>query len=296
MEWRCQQISALLRRIADRIREARPDLELYVHAFPGDESRRFTAVDTPTSRLRDAGLDPAQIGHLTGVHLIDSSASYGRNIPDAVGKGLFDAVRQPALIEYLEPGGGSGRYISGHRYIEATETVIPPERLGFPTTTRATWASLAANPPGRSALERFAAELAFGDAVMLGDGGNGAVFSAPDLRDFLADFTRLPAQPFEQRTEPGAPVVVRTLVTGASGWLYAVNTTNNAASLDLTVEGGGTVEPLRSNVALSVSGSRLTVTLKPFEVVAARFPATSRITRISARRSAANASPRNRSE
>jgi len=273
-QWRCRQLTDLFRRLANRIRDARPDLQLFLHAFPADEERPFADVDTPAQRLRDAGLDPASLADLEDVHVIDSSSSYGRNLPDAVEKGLFQASRDATIILALTSDGRPGRYISAHRYLEATNDVIPPDRLGFPPGTRATWASLAAHPFGRQALEAYARQLAVADALMLGDGGNGYTFGNAYLPGFLADFTRLPAIPFCEVSPPHAAVTVRTAVDQGRRWIYAVNGTARAATAMVDLIGNGSIDRPSTGERFGHDGGTLRLELLPYELVSLQLSGT----------------------
>jgi hypothetical protein len=269
--WRCRQVTALVARLAARVRAVRPDLRLYLHVFPADEYRAFAAGDMPSDRLRAAGLDPAALAAIPGVALVDSSASYGRREPGAVASGLLDGVRRPEVIRDLVPAGGAGRYVAPHRYFEATDAIVPAARLGFPAATPTPWASLAAPPAGVEALERFAAELAIGDALMLGDGGNGALPGVPGLAGFLAAYTRLPARPFTTRSAPGTPVTVRSLADPAGEWVYAVNTRAAPAWVQLTLRGGATLRSVGSEPLVRLAAPEQALRVGPFGLVAVRL-------------------------
>ena len=281
VDWRCRQISALLKRIAARVQRSRPDLKLYLHVFPSDEGRPYTATDSPRDRLREAGIDVEALAALPGVILIDSSASYGRNLPGAVEHGLLDPLRNASVIDSLRVHGESGWYIATHRYIEATDQVITPKELGFSPSARATWASVAANRVGRSALERFAAELAEGDALMLGDGGNGYVFSVPGLQEFLADYTPLPARGFRDLLHAKTGVVVRALDESNASWAYAVNRERQPRLVEFALSGRGTLVRLASGAILTTKRDRLTFELPSYGIFSVKLSGDLRIVRVS---------------
>ena len=54
----------------------------------------------------------------------------------------------------------------------------------------------ASNPPERLYLERFATVLGQTDAVMLGDGGNGYVFSSTIMKEFPGAISAIAGDPF----------------------------------------------------------------------------------------------------
>jgi len=275
VRWRCAQIAGLVERIAARLRHVRPDLKLFIHAFPSDPERPYLPdngtglADTPRSRLREAALDLDALVHIPGVILIDSTASYGRDRPDAVAKGLLGPLKDPALIRSLRSDTGLF-YLPSHRYLEATDAVVPPDLLGYPKDTKASWLSVAANAPGRNALERFAVGLAEGDALMLGDGGNGYVYSVPGLHDFLTDYTRLPAANFQTETDTDAGVVVRTRKVRGAWWLYAVNRKGAVQCVELPIKGSGGLTRLANDSVIARAGSPLVLQLAPYELIAMR--------------------------
>jgi hypothetical protein len=181
----------------------------------------------------------------------------------------MQAVRDPAVIDSLRVAGQGGYYISVHNYLEATDRVIPPTQLGFPDGTSANWTSLAANPPGRNALERFAAELARGDALMLGDGGNAYVYAVPGLEKFLASYTQLPSRPFADYAAGSGPIVVRTLADEGRLWIYAVNPDATSHELELRFDRPGSIEILADGTKAAVN-DRFELTLPPYGIFAAR--------------------------
>lgn len=275
VRWRCAQVTALVDRIARRLRAARPDLRLFIHVFPSDPERPYAKgdrqrpPDTPRTRLLEAGLDVSALADLTGVVLIDSSVSYGRDRPGAVAKGLLEPLRDPDLLQSLRTGAGLNA-LPAHRYLEATDKVVPPALLGFPEGTKATWTSVAANGAGRNALERFALGLAVGDALLLGDGGNGNVYGVPGLRPFLADYTKLPAVNFRTESAPDDAVVVRTHAQPGAWWLYAVNRSNAVACVQLPIQGAGPLTRLADGKEIARTGPLLVFQLAPYELIALR--------------------------
>jgi hypothetical protein len=263
MDWRCRKMTELYRRLVERVRQARSDLTLYVHVFPADEGRPFDTHDTPRERLREAGLDVDALGALRGLVLIDSSARYGRRSAGSVDAGLMKPIRDAAVINSLRAQGEGGHFIAAHTYLEATDRVIPPSLLGFPPDTSASWTSLAANPARRGALERFAVALAEGDALMLGDGGNAYVYSVAGLKEFLDEFTRLPARTFLNYESGEGPIAVRTLTDKESSWFYVVNRTPTSRLVDLEIDHDGAIDAASRSEVLN-GGRHVRISLPAF--------------------------------
>ncbi|MEI6719274.1 MAG: hypothetical protein WCO67_00785 [Betaproteobacteria bacterium] len=287
VEWRCRKLAELLTRIRDRVRQARPDLNVYVNTFtfgrdenllPGFSS---TPGDTLTSRLRETGIDASMLNAIDGIVLINASVRHGRREFDGIHRGFRDTLLDPSSLGVLRKPGQGGRFLASAQYLEATEVVVPPESLGFPASTKKTWMSAVSNPAGRHALERYAVALAETDAFTLGDGGNGYTFGPPLVREFMAEFRRLPAESFASRTDATDPVVVRTLETKASLLFYAVNRERFPVTLQILLSRPSKLVRLATDEQLALSGNRLTLNLQPYELVTVRADPDVRISRVS---------------
>jgi len=175
------------------------------------------------------------------------------------------------------PGGNS---LSGAGYFEATEKALKPVSIGLPAGTKEKWISGVVNPAGRAYLERYALATAEGDALMLGDGGNAYTLGQPLLREFLAEFCRLPAERFTPRADARDPVAVWELVRAADSLFYAVNRESYAVDITLTLTGAGPVRRLVGGAVLPVAGGRARLTVPPFGLLAYTAPVGTRLTRV----------------
>jgi Glycosyl hydrolase-like 10 len=265
IDWRCRKIAGLYTRISDRVRKARPDLKVYSSIF------RWEPVHTPLDALRGAGIDPAMLREIAGIELINAMHAYGRKEADALATySARDALLDPRNLDLLSGAGRQGRFLTGANYIEITEAIAPPESLGFPKDTKLTWTSATANPAGRHHLERFALELAETDATLLGDGGNAYSLGQPALRDFLAEYLRLPAEPFSPRQDARDPVAVWERSTPDSLMFYAVNRERFPVSVEVDLSAGAKVSRLSDNSPIVLNGGRLRFVLEPYQLVAFR--------------------------
>lgn len=281
IDWRCRQVADLIRRIRDRVRLARPDLRLYLNVF-GEQGSYTPSFDgegsaSLASRLRESGIDPAMLNAIDGVVLLNASYSYGRRETDGELRGFRDMLLDPASLDALRKPGDGGRFLSSAQYLEATEAIVPPEKLGFPADTRKTWMSAVANPAGRHALERYAVELAATDALTLGDGGNGYAFGPPMVREFMAHFRRLPARRFNDHPDAVDPVAVRSLADKGSYYFYAVNRERYPVAVDIELDRARNVAGLADEAPVKIEGDRLRLTLKPYELIAFKAAAETRI-------------------
>lgn len=279
INWRCRKISGILSHARDRLRQIRPDLKLYLHVFNGDlpDAPGFAGGKNPAvERLRESGIDPAMLREIEGVTLIDASYTYGRRTADGVFRGDHDHLLDPVALSALR-GNSAGHYKSGGYYMEATETVVPPQRLGFPSSTKATWMSAVINPAGRHALERYAIQLAEADALMVGEGGNGYTFGPPVIREFLREYAFLPNQPFTARADAIDPVTVRSLVTKAGLLVYAVNRERYPTSTELVFNRASEAVRLSTGKRLNIRDNRLNIELLPYQLIVIRLPPGSEI-------------------
>jgi uncharacterized lipoprotein YddW (UPF0748 family) len=273
--WRCQKVAELLTRIRDRVRKARPDLKIYVPVFGSTEAG--DRYNSGSAWLREAGLDAQLLGRIDGVVLVNAMHGYGRRADPATHALLRSYITDPDKVRMLSVPGKPLAFLPNANYFEGTEIIVPPEKLGFPAQTKKTWMSAVVNPAGRQYLERYALLLADGDATLLGDGGNAYTLGQPELREFLAEYRRLPAVPFQLRSAAREPVTVRELQQPDGLYFYAVNRTARTAAVTLKLSGNTAVTRLSSGAAVLVQAGALRLELKPFQLVAYRGPPATRI-------------------
>lgn len=288
IDWRCRQIADLIVRIRDRVRLARPDLKLYLNVFgeQGVYAASLGAAGSPSllSKLRESGIDPAMLNKIEGVVLLNSAYSYGRREIDGDRRGYRDMLLDPASLNALRKAGDGGHFLSSSQYLEATDVIVPPESLGFPANTKKTWMSAVTNPAGRHILERYAVELAESDALTLGDGGNGYVFApATLLREFMANFRRLPARRFEDRPEAIDPVAVRSLAAADAYYFYAVNRERYPVDLEIALDKASDVATLADGKAAPIDNGHLRLKLRPYELIAFKAATVTRIRAVATR-------------
>ncbi len=250
------------------MRQARPDLKVYSSVFQWDQA------DAPLDALRGAGIDPAMLRGIAGVELINATHTYGRKESDAL-------ATQPARDALLDPQNlamlSAASFLTSANYIEATEAVVPPALLGFPASTKLTWMSATANPAGRHHLERFAVQLAEADARTLGDGGNAYSLGQPVLREFLAEYLRLPPEPFNRRPDASDPVAVWERAAPGAFLFYAVNRERYPVTVRISLSAGAKPVRLVDGSAVDVKDNRLQFTLKPYQLMAFKAASAARI-------------------
>ena len=98
------------------------------------------------------------------------------------------------------------------------------------------------------------------------------------LREFLAEYLRLPAETFSPRQDARDPVAVWERSTSNSLMFYAVNRERFPATIAVELSPGAKVVRLSDNSAAALSAGQLRVTLEPYQLLAFRADAGSRIT------------------
>jgi hypothetical protein len=283
IEWRCAKIEDLHRRAALRVRQARPDLKLYLTVF--------------SDLGREAGLDFARLAAIPGVELIYAAHAYGRQPRTYLGfykeHEYRDALIDPAQLGALCRG-RPGSFLFGTAYFEATERVLKPAAIGLAADAKPTWISGVANPAGRHYLERYALALAETDARLLADGGNAYTLGQPLLREFLREYRRLPDVPFAPRADARDPVAVwekervQCSVFGVQAptehfVFYAVNRERYPVGVTVQLEAKGPVRGLGTGREAALKDGRLAFELQPYQLLAFAAPAGSRIARVETR-------------
>ncbi len=261
IQWRCEKIARLYTRVRDRIRLARPDLKVYSPVF-------FWEPGGDLESLRAAGIDPALLGGIDGVTLIDARARYGRRESDPITvQRKRDSLIDPLRLAELSAPRASGAFLATAEYVETTEVVAPPDKLGFPPGTRAIWNSAAVNPSGRHVLERYALELAETDAQIVGEGGNGYSLPQPVLRDFLAEYRKLPAERFTARADARDPVAVWELSGDSRFFFYAVNRERYPVDVQIRLAKDTPVERLSTGRRQLPDKGILRLRLLPYQLI-----------------------------
>src|SRR5262249_49028768 len=136
-------------------------------------------------------------------------------------------------------------------------------------------------------LERYALELANTDAILLGDGGNAYTLGQPELREFLAEYRRLPPIKFADVSAVSSPAVVRALIRDRDYLFYAVNRTADPINLAMHITGAQSVERLATNEEIQTQNGLLILSLQPFQLVAFKTSTGARIVNTDASRSSA---------
>jgi len=270
VDWRCDRIVELYRKLVARIRAARKDLLIYA---------------TVHDLGKDAGIDADKLSQVDGLVLVNCRHPYGRRALTYEGyladQKYRDRLLDPEVLNSTRGTSGVGAFLFGAGYFEATEAVLKPVNIGLPANTKQTWISGVVNPAGRHFLERYAIALAATDALMLGDGGNAYTLGQPLLREFTNEFRRLPPTPFKPRKDARDPVAVWELPRDGEFLFYAVNRERYPVHVSLTVKAKGPVRRLATGDEAALKEGQLLLDLRPYQLLTFHAPAGTEIAQVS---------------
>ncbi len=262
IQWRCEKIAQLYTRLRDRVRQSRADLNIYSPVF-------FWEPGGDIASLRAAGIDPVLLGNIDGVILLDAQGRYGRRETDPVTvQRKRDALVDPLNFTTLVPAGRAGAFLSTAEYVETTDAIAPPERMGFARGTKAVWNSAAVSPAGRHALERYALQLAETDAQIFGEGGNGYSLPQAEVQEFLAEYRSLPARHFTARVDARDPVAAWELAAVGRYYFYFVNRERFSVDVRLQFTKDTSPQRLSTGLAQPLKDRTLQLRLLPYQLAA----------------------------
>ena len=263
IDWRCRKIFELYMRLRDRIRAANPRFKLSVSIFS-------TTSDVPDHEvapndLTEAGIDLSLLRELDGVAIINATGYYGRRETAETWQRRSHAylMKQQSFSSFASKFERPNILISMAN-IEAVPEIVPQASLGLHSMSSEPWSSSAAsNPPGRLYLERFATVLGQTDAVMLGDGGNGYVFSSTTMKEFQEQFRLLPAVPFN-RLDRASDMIA---LWQKGDIFYLINMTPFPVRTTLGVRSQTKISRADGSGSIDTQDKRALVLLHPFELL-----------------------------
>ncbi|MDX1962935.1 MAG: hypothetical protein SFX18_07270 [Pirellulales bacterium] len=150
------------------------------------------------------------------------------------------------------------------------------EKSPFGKEKTFTWQVTQFSPAAWGNRRRFALALAERDQPWLIDAGWLLPLGQEEhLQEMGAAFRRLPAETFGTLDMASEPVTLRWLVLNGQTWLYAVNSAPFAVKVKLGINlptGSRPVELSGMRVVAPVQGNTWTLELKPYDLLAVRWP------------------------
>lgn len=288
LEWRAKQVTDFHRRLQAEIARHRAGARLYLAGATMLENRQSQYRLRPTLprrvKLDDALLelgirpqayrDTEDIVLLRPRHLRPPAAApslQGADWELNLGPGevdrLFAGSSQSGSLFYHEP--------------QKTRLASFDVKSPFGAANTYTWLVSELSPSGNRNRRRFIHSLAALDSQEMFDGGWLLPLGQEDaLREILSAYRLLPREPFETVAGELQPVTIRKLARDGQTYVYLVNDSPWEASVSLRVEAPRDCKPealgeSRGIGPLVRSGGevRWKVTLRPYDLVAARFAA-----------------------
>ena len=269
IKWRCEKIRDVYRDIVEAVRAVRPDLKVYVFLF----ALAHDGQPSP-DELREAGVDVDLLKGIDGLILVDGRFLHGARESDVQWRrDNRSAFEKPGILDALAKPSDRPHTLFPAQYIEIPGSVSPSSRLGWPAQKRSPWISSVLEPPGRLKLARYAELVGMFDVAMLGDGGNGYVFSGEGLKDFMTEFRALPPERFERVADIPAPIIVRE----CGDLFYVVNLSPDTISARLVLDRPGRIARLTTGAEVPVVDRVLTIDMAPYELLTFRSIKSSRL-------------------
>lgn len=265
IQWRCDKVTDLYRRIVEMVRKIDPELEV------------FTDISPPADRLRGMGVDLKKLGELDGLTIIQGNHRYGRNKKLLPLQEMRDRLVDRNLLTKFKEAGVGANFFFTQAYVEATKVVTPNEQLGYPANAPHGWMSGVANPVGEQINERWALALAEADAQLLGDGGNANTVGQPPTRRFMQEFRQLPAVPFTPRPDARDPIAVWETTIGNERWFYAVSREYYTIPLTISFSSSEKVTRGLDGSSVDLVNNKMSLSLAPYEMRLWKTPISNKI-------------------
>ena len=284
VDWRCRELAAFYKSIAQRLRDARPDLRLNLCSFlamPDIAHPDYAQPDFNAMMARRAGLNPEYYHDCDNIVITQTiyPADYrwrddGRNTPADAYEHLrvFDSL--PGCYDLLNDA--KTPWLHQHdRYWEsaigsqkADHWSDTPSYIASPWFHESGWRVSTINPAGRHAMKHFVLPLRYHDLLAITKGGFLIGTHGMDefLRPFAQAFRALPAQPFADLDTHSETVVARVLELNGDTWFYIANTGDTPATVDLAISGDGVIDLVTGKALDGFRDNHGTLSLAPYDL------------------------------
>jgi hypothetical protein len=283
VNWRCTRLLEYHKKLRDRIRGNRDDLKLVFWGNFRSDPIYKVPEDTLT-RMKQCGVDLAKVQKAGGIAIMPAARYGGRFVTSKV-QGIYDGFFNTS---YARAGMGAPRAFAAYmQYLELAHE-WPAEKLGLKlpkNQTKPPYHCSASLGAGRNSLEKFAVVVAEQDSSLLQDGGNADCFGDPEIwRPWFNEYSALPPLPFSSLEDAVDPVAVwYAKVSGNKNakdgfYFYAVNRARWPISIQLSLAGCDNVTRITNDKTIALKNGKLTLSLKPFELISFRADPNAKIT------------------
>ena len=268
--WRCGVVTEFYAALAARLASARPDLKLYVNAYPTASAADpdFGTVGYRARLLREAGIDVAQLTARIPNLVFGATA-----MPCGYRKGLITGATGEPARAYYDYGDVMDALADAPQPWIQLHDQYWEDAVGEGSTairsswmTETPWRVSTLNPTGRNALRDYVRPLRFGDLQGVSRGGFliGTYGMEKPFAEFARAFGALPAETFA--TVQAGDVTVRGLTVQGRTWLYCANTTDREQTADVTFAPEAADVASGETVGIPRYRTVRSVTLAPYEL------------------------------
>jgi len=275
-DWRCRKIAAWYRKLAERLRKARPDLKLGINCmvpilYEPSEYDAGTERDFWEIINREMGVDAKYFADVPNIFIAQTvfPADYRwteNRKPDDIRARLRKTEETAEMYSSLKPSPNA--WIHHHdRYWESAIGADESKSMTADWFKEHKWRVSTLNPVDFYAMKHYVMPLRYHDIQGITKGGFliGTYGMEEKLAAFSAAFRALPAVPFADHDCSTEEVKVRQYSDGKFTWFYAVNTSESFTEVQIPVSAEYALD-LARNVRIKVSGETLTVKLAPYSL------------------------------
>lgn len=285
LQWRAEMLTAFHRRLRDEIDSRREGAKLYLAGGTMLENRQTQFRLRPTlprratldEALLELGIRPQAYRGETSIVLLRPQTLKPHAAAQAATLSDWESFLSPGETDRLFAGGAEAGNLFFHEPQKARLSTFD-SKSPFGTSNTHTWLVSQMSPSGDRNRRRFIHAIAALDAQEMFDGGWLLPLGQEDsLREVVSTYRQLPAQRFDTVAGEVQPVTIRTLSRDGQTYLYLVNDSPWEVGVALTLDlpADCTLEKLGESrigtLTRSPGGSLWRLTLKPYDLVAARF-------------------------
>ncbi|MGE9290915.1 MAG: hypothetical protein ACQKBT_07995 [Puniceicoccales bacterium] len=264
VEWRKERVTDYLIRLSDRIRVHNEDAILFLCGNGSVDSVHNPSIpETMSERLSEMGIDTALLSKNSHIAIVPTGG-YGRGksrtyLEDQESYDVFSNVDEIAIGR-----SGVNAFSEFGRYQEWGKE-FPLAELGMPL--KRWWYCSGSDAAGINALERLSTVLAEQDTMVIRDGGYPMLYGRRDyFSEWMAEFSRLPLDPFTPVEYARDPVAVWERAEEGRYLFYAVNREQYPVTLELQFADAEKVQRLSNQEDIKLEDGILSLELHPYEL------------------------------
>lgn len=245
IDYRCKILADFYKKVAARLKAARPDLILNLTVFNGYtflNDQDYMKPEHNFQSQRRGGIDPKYYDDCDNIVLVQGTypADYRwreeHNLPRNLDHYEHLLVKDTMPEFYTMTSRAKRPWLHMHdRYWESAVAIdakehwsAKPRPFKIPWLKEHTWRVSTINPSGFHAMKHYVLPLRFGD--LLGITKGGYLIGTYGMEDLLIPFAKafkaLPAKRFDDLVVKSETLRARFLHDGDTTWLYVVNTSD----------------------------------------------------------------------